>query len=141
MSIEKIISISGKPGLYQIITQTRTGFVVESLLDGKKLSLNLRSNVSLLSEISIYTYNEEVKLSELLKTIALKENKGQTISHKEDKAVLENYFREILPEYDEERVYFSDIKKVLSWYNLLQNKGIFVTEEAISETASTTETA
>ncbi len=141
MSIEKIISISGKPGLYQIITQTRTGFVVESLLDGKKLSLNLRSNVSLLSEISIYTYNEEVKLSELLKTIALKENKGQTLSHKEDKAVLENYFREILPEYDEERVYFSDIKKVLSWYNLLQNKGIFVTEEAVSETASTTETA
>ena len=141
MSIEKIISISGKPGLYQIITQTRTGFVVESLIDGKKLSLNLRSNVSLLSEISIYTYNEEVKLSELLKTIALKENKGQTLSHKEDKAVLENYFREILPEYDEERVYFSDIKKVLSWYNLLQNKGIFVTEEAVSETESTTETA
>ncbi len=129
MSLEKIISISGKPGLFQIITQTRTGFLVESLLDGKKLSLNLRSNVSLLSEISVYTYDEEVKLLEVLKKIQDYTNNGQAISHKEDKVVLEDYFRKVLPEYDEERVYHSDIKKIIQWYNLLQSKGLVVAEE------------
>lgn len=129
MSLEKIISISGKPGLFQIITQTRTGFLVGSLLDGKKLSLNLRSNVSLLSEISVYTYEEEIKLSEVFKKIQDFTNNSQAISHKEDKAVLEDYFKKVLPEYDEERVYLSDIKKIIQWYNLLQSKGLLVFEE------------
>ena len=129
MSLEKIISISGKPGLFQIITQTRTGFLVESLLDGKKLSLNLRSNVSLLSEISVYTYDKEIKLSEVLKKIQDYTANTEAISHKEDKAVLEDYFRKVLPEYDEERVYSSDIKKIIHWYNLLQPKGLLVAEE------------
>lgn len=129
MSLEKIISISGKPGLFQIITQTRTGFLVESLLDGKKLSLNLRSNVSLLSEISVYTYDEEIKLSEVLKKIQDYTANTEAISHKEDKTVLEDYFRKVLPVYDEERVYLSDIKKIIHWYNLLQSKGLLVAEE------------
>ena len=66
MEIEKIISVSGKPGLYNIVTQTRTGFVVESLIDKKRMSLNIKSNVSLLSEISIYTYSDEVSLISIL---------------------------------------------------------------------------
>ena len=129
MNLEKILAISGKPGLYVLQVQTRTGFVAESLADGKKITVNLKSNVSLLSEISIYTYEGEKPLSEIMQKIADKENKGQAISHKEDNATLSAYFREVLPEYDEERVYASDIKKILNWYNMLQERGL-VTDDA-----------
>lgn len=124
MNLDKILAISGKPGLYVLKVQTRTGFVAESLTDGKKITVNLKSNVSLLSEISIYTYEGEKPLTEVMQKIAAKEDKGQAISHKEDNATLSAYFKEILPEYDEERVYPSDIKKVLNWYNTLQAKGL-----------------
>ncbi|CAM4040027.1 DUF5606 domain-containing protein [Flavobacterium weaverense] len=126
MNLEKILAISGKPGLYVLQVQTRTGFVAESLVDGKKITVNLKSNVSLLSEISIYTYEGEKPLSEIMQKIADKENKQPAISHKEDNATLTSYFKEILPDYDEERVYPSDIKKVLNWYNMLQAKGLVV---------------
>ncbi len=126
MNLEKILAISGKPGLYVLQVQTRTGFVAESLVDGKKITVNLKSNVSLLSEISIYTYEGEKPLSEIMQKIADKENKGQAISHKEDNPTLIAYFKEILPDYDDERVYPSDIKKVLNWYNMLQAKGLVV---------------
>jgi len=130
MSIEKILSISGKPGLYELKLQTRTGFVAESLIDGKKITVGLRSNVSLLSEISVYTYDGEVRLSEVFRAIAEKENNGPSLSHKEDNAKLESYFREALPAFDEDRVYASDIKKILNWYNMLQAKGLVSKEEA-----------
>lgn len=129
MSLEKIMSISGKPGIFNLVLQTRTGFVVESLLDKKKTTMKLNSNVSLLSEIAIFTYNEEVKLFKVFKSIATKEDCKATISHKESNEVITAYFREILPEYDEDRVYISDIKKILNWYNILLANG-FVTLEA-----------
>lgn len=132
MSLQKILAISGKPGLFELKLQTRTGFVAESLLDGKKITVGMRSNVSLLSEIAVYTYNEEVKLAEVFKAIAAKENEGASISHKEDNAVLLSYFREVMPEFDEDRVYPSDIKKIINWYNMLQPKG-YVTLEALSQ--------
>jgi hypothetical protein len=135
MNLEKILSISGKPGLYALKVQTRTGFIAESLLDGKKITVGLKVNVSLLSEISIYTFNEEKPLTEVMRTIAIKENEGPAISHKEDNAILVAYFMEILPEYDSERVYPSDIKKVLNWYNLLQSKGLVSKEEPIIDNA------
>ena len=135
MNLEKILSISGKPGLYALKVQTRTGFLAESLVDGKKISVSLKVNVSLLSEISIYTLNEEKPLTEVMRNIAIKENEGPAISHKEDNATLVAYFSEILPEYDSERVYPSDIKKVLNWYNLLQSKGMVSKEEPIIENA------
>ncbi|MFD2892867.1 DUF5606 domain-containing protein [Flavobacterium chuncheonense] len=140
MSIQKILAISGKPGLYELKLQTRTGFVAESLLDGKKITVGLRSNVSLLSEIAVYTYSEEVRLSEVFKAIATKENDAATISHKGDDATLKAYFREVLPEFDEDRVYTSDIKKILNWYNILQPKG-YVTVEALTEKEAKEETA
>ncbi|TCN52102.1 hypothetical protein D0809_05570 [Flavobacterium circumlabens] len=124
MNLEKILAVSGKPGLYALKVQTRTGFVAESLTDGKKITVSLKSNVSLLSEISIYTQDGEKPLTEVMQLIAAKENKGQAISHKEDNATLAAYFKEVLPDYDEERVYPSDIKKVLNWYNTLQAKGL-----------------
>ena len=124
MSLEKILSISGKPGLYQLKTQTRNGFLAESLLDGKKISVGARDNVSLLSEIAVYTLTEEVPLREVFIKISEKEDGGQAINHKVPKIELEEYFFEVLPEYDEERVYASDIKKIVQWYNLLQKNGI-----------------
>jgi hypothetical protein len=129
MNLEKILAISGKPGLYALKVQTRTGFVAESLTDGKKITVGLRSSVSLLSEISIYTHTEEKPLAEVMRTIAIKENEGLTISHKENNDVLLTYFKEILPDYDQDRVYPSDIKKLLNWYNLLQKKGLVSKEE------------
>lgn len=140
MSFQKILAISGKPGLYELKVQTRSGFVAEALLDGKKITVGLRSNVSLLSEIAVYTYNEEVKLIEIFKTISTKENGEPTISHKESDDKLRSYFREILPEFDEDRVYTSDIKKIFNWYNILQPKG-YVSFEALSTEAKEEETA
>lgn len=121
MSLDKILSISGKPGLYKIVTQTRNGFVAESLLDKKRITVNIHSNVSILSEIAMYTLTEEVPLREVFKKVRDKEDgKPTTISHKDSKDVLEEYFFEVLPNYDEDRVYPSDIKKVIQWYNILQ---------------------
>ncbi|MFP2995956.1 DUF5606 domain-containing protein [Spongiivirga sp. MCCC 1A20706] len=125
MALDKILSITGKPGLFELKTQTRTGFVAESLLDGKRITVGMRSNVSLLSEIAIYTYSEEVPLREVFQKIMDKENGEPTaVKHKDDKKKLEAYFSEVLPEYDEDQVYASDIKKVIQWYNLLQSKGM-----------------
>jgi hypothetical protein len=124
MNVDKILAISGKPGLYELKLQTRSGFVAESLLDGKRITVGMRSNVSLLSEISMYTYSEEKPLSEIMRAIAIKENEGPAISHKEDNSKLAAYFETIVPDYDQDRVYPSDIKKVINWYNLLQSKGL-----------------
>ena len=136
MNLEKILSISGKPGLFVLKVQTRTGFVAESLLDGKKVTVSLKSNVSLLSEISVYTYEGEKPLAEIMQNIANKENKGVALSHKEDNAKLSAYFREVLADYDEDRVYPSDIKKILNWYNMLQERGMIVDDApVVAETA------
>tara|TARA_R110002051_G_scaffold100879_4_gene171409 strand:+ start:55382 stop:55813 length:432 start_codon:yes stop_codon:yes gene_type:complete len=125
MILDKILSIGGKPGLFKLLTQTRAGFVAESLLDGKKITVSFKNNVSVLSEIAIYTLEEEIPLREVFLKIQEKENGEKTpISHKDDKLKLEEYFFEILPSYDEERVYASDIKKVIQWYNMLHEQGI-----------------
>lgn len=146
MALDKILSIGGKPGLYKLVTQTRSGFVGESLLDGKRVTVGLRSNVSVLSEIAIYTLEEEVPLREVFQKIKEKEDgKKTTINHKADKIELEEYFFEILPNYDEDRVYASDIKKIIQWYNILIDNKItdFVVaedaEEVPAETASSEE--
>ena len=131
MSLEKVFSIAGKPGLYKLIAQTRGGFVAESLLDKKRLSVNVRQNVSVLSEIAIYTLTEEVPLKKVFESIKKKENGQQTsVKAKESKDKLEEYFFEILPDYDEERVYVSDIKKVIQWYNLLQEHNMLDLEDS-----------
>lgn len=140
MNLEKVISIAGKPGLFALKVQTRTAYLAESLIDGKKISVNLRANVSVLSEISIYTMNEEKPLTEVMRNIAVKENEGPAISHKEDNAVLIAYFKEILPEYDDERVYPSDIKKIINWYNLLQSNGMVSKDIPSESEANTTAT-
>lgn len=137
MSLDKILSIAGKPGLYKLITQTRSGFVAESLLDGKKITVGLRNNVSVLSEIAIYTLEEELPLREVFLKIQVKEKGGKTsIPHKSEKIKLEEYFFEVLPDYDEDRVYASDIKKVIQWYNILQEHKIIDFSENEAEHTS-----
>tara|TARA_R110000765_G_scaffold142864_3_gene244166 strand:+ start:5978 stop:6406 length:429 start_codon:yes stop_codon:yes gene_type:complete len=142
MGLEKILSVAGKPGLYKLITQTRTGFVAESLLDGKRITVSLRASVSVLSEIAIYTLEEEVPLREVFEKIQSKEDGGKTsISHKDEKIKLEEYFFEVLPNYDEDRVYVSDIKKVIQWYNILTDNKItdFSSEKEEASDASEAE--
>ncbi|WP_190809336.1 DUF5606 domain-containing protein [Flagellimonas sp. S3867] len=125
MALDKILSVGGKPGLFKLVTQTRSGFVGESLLDGKRVTVGLRNNVSVLSEIAIYTLEEEVPLREVFQKIKEKEGgKKSSVSHKAEKIQLEEYFFEILPNYDEDRVYASDIKKIVQWYNILINNDI-----------------
>jgi len=124
MKLDKILSIGGKPGLFQLVTQTRAGFVAESMLDGKRVTVSFKNNVSVLAEIAIYTLEEEVPLREVFQKIKDKENGEKTsVGHKEEKIKLEEYFFDILPNYDEDKVYASDIKKVIQWYNLLHDKG------------------
>lgn len=140
MKLEKILAISGKPGLYELKVQTRTGFVAESMTDGKRITVGMKSNVSLLSEISVYTYTAEKPLAEILQAIGVKENCGPSISHKEENTKLLDYFIQIVPDYDQDRVYPSDIKKILNWYNTLQAKGLITLSDEVAEnTALVTE--
>ncbi|MEH6764571.1 MAG: DUF5606 domain-containing protein [Aequorivita antarctica] len=119
MSLEKVLSIAGKPGLYKLKTQTRAGFLAESLLDGKTINVSGRHNVSLLSEIAVYTLTEEVPLREVFQKISEKASGKEALSHKASKEELEEFFFSVMPDYDEDRVYASDIKKMVQWYNLL----------------------
>ncbi|MGB0980558.1 MAG: DUF5606 domain-containing protein [Winogradskyella sp.] len=140
MSLDKILSVSGKPGLFQIVKQTRTGAVVESLIDKKRITVGAHSNISILSEIAIYTLTEEVPLKEVLNKVKEKENgQATSISHKDSKDILEEYFFEVLPNYDEDRVYASDIKKVVQWYNLLQKNNLLSTLDTEDKTDTTEE--
>ena len=124
MEFSKIISVAGKPGLFHAISQTKSGFIVESLIDKKRFPIPSTNNVSLLENIAIYTYEEEVPLLTVFKSMYEKTEGKEAISHKESGQKLTAYFSEVLPGYDEERVYTSNIKKVIQWYNLLVSSGL-----------------
>jgi len=124
MNLEGIINVAGKPGLYRVVSQGNNTVIAESLTDGKKTPLFSHNQSNMLEEIGIYTYDDTKPLSDILDTIAIKENAEQTISHKSSINQLTDYFREILTDYDEERVYISDIKKVIQWYNAMQKHGL-----------------
>lgn len=124
MEFEKIIAVSGKPGLFLIISQSKNSVIAESLVDKKRLAINASANISLLSNIAIYSYEGDVKLLTIFKTIFEKEEGKEAISHKASNKELESYFLEVLPEYDEDRVYASNIKKVIQWYNILVKAGM-----------------
>jgi hypothetical protein len=134
MDLTKIISISGKPGLFKLVSQAKGGFIVEDLEKGKKTSISAHNNVSLLENVAIYGVSEEFPLREVFTRIYNKENGGPAINHKESGANLRKYIEEVLPEYDESRVYDSDLKKLFQWYNILQKNGLVTpTPEAEAE--------
>lgn len=124
MNISGIISIAGKPGLYKIVAQSKGGVIVESIVDGKRFPASATSKISSLEDISMYTYEEDEPLVNIFSNIFTKENGGPSVDPKSDEKTLFDYFREVLPAYDEERIYKSDIKKLFTWYNLLQAKGL-----------------
>lgn len=129
MNLSGIIAISGRAGLYKVIAQGKNNLIVESLDDRKRFPAYASDRISALEDISIYTYDEDVALKEIMDSIFKKENAGEAISHKADQKSLENYLLEILPNYDKERVYISDIKKIFQWYNLLHKAGELKMEE------------
>ena len=143
MELDKIIAISGRPGLFEVQVQTRTGFVAHSLVDGKRITASIRDQVSLLSEINIYGLQDEVPLAEIFQKILAKENGAVcSVKPKAPATDLEAFFFEVFQDYDEERVYPSDIKKIIQWYNVLVNKGLLVAEAApAAETEAPTEEA
>jgi hypothetical protein len=117
--LKDLMAISGYGGLFKFVSQARNGVIVESLETGKRMNAFATMKVSALEDIAIYTEEKEIPLEEVLVSLHKYENGGETISPKSDPDELKDYFSAILPEYDRERVYVSDIKKVLSWYNLL----------------------
>lgn len=135
MDLSKILSIASKPGLFKVIAQTKNGVVVESLLDGKRHTAFSSDRVSSLEEISVFTETDDVPLKDLFKSISDKQEGKAAINHKSDAKELKTFFNLVLPEYDKERVYTSDIKKVIQWYNLLLEKDLlnFEDEEAEKE--------
>lgn len=119
MDLKDILAVSGQSGLFKFISQGRQGIIVESFTDKKRTCIYSTQKVNALTDIAVYTEDEEIPLSDIFKNIYKKENGGETISYKSSGEELKKYMAEILPDYDRERVYVSDIKKVLSWYNIL----------------------
>ncbi len=134
MNLEGIIAITGKAGLFKVISQGNNAVIVESLTDKKRMAITARYQANTLEEIGIYTLEDATPLSEIFNTISKKENAKQSIDHKVSKEELIKYFEEILPNYDEERVYISDIKKVIQWYNDLQTAGLIELPKAEKKT-------
>ncbi len=133
--LKGILAVSGQGGLFKIVSQAKNSIIVESLVDGKRMPAYATSRISALEDISIFTEDGDVKLYDVFKNISEKEDGGQAISHKASANELKKYFNEILPDYDQDRVYVSDMKKVIQWYNLLQEKEVlnFTEEEAAEE--------
>ena len=129
MKLEKIISISGKPGLYRLVSQLRNGFIIEDIINKKKVSIGNSSQVSLLDNISMYTLDKEVPLFEVFENIAKNSDYKETISHKSPDNELRDFMATALPQYDADRVYISDMKKLAQWYNIL-NKAGYTTPES-----------
>ncbi|MFV0377927.1 MAG: DUF5606 domain-containing protein [Mangrovibacterium sp.] len=129
--LKGILSISGQPGLYKLVAEAKNSIIVESILTGKRMPAFSSSKVSSLGDIAIFTHTGEVALKEILKSISEKENAGAT--GKLEGNELKAYFATILPDYDRDRVYTSDMKKIIQWYNLLQQNGLLNFEEETPE--------
>jgi hypothetical protein len=137
MNIKGIIAISGRPGLFKVVAQSKNSVIVESMIDKKRFPAYASEKISTLEDISIFTYDDDVKLIDVFKTIFDKYQGAECVSHKSDAKELSKTLIEILPNYDQERVYPSDVKKIFQWYNLLHAAGLMVAEEEKTEEVST----
>jgi len=120
--LKEILSIAGKPGLQKMISNSSNAIIVESLIDGKRFPAYSNAKIIALEDISIYTETEDMPLKEVFKRIYTKEDGKTALSHKESSEKITTYFGEIVPDYDKDRVYSSDMKKIIQWYNLLATK-------------------
>ena len=136
--MENIIAISGRPGLYELQTQTRVGVIATGLEDGKRVVTQPTDQLSVLTDIQVYTYSGEIPLKKVFKKINEKHGESTlSITSKASASYLKSFFSEVLPDYDEERVYVSDIKKIVHWYTLLQqNDRLDLSEEEDSKKAT-----
>lgn len=134
--LKDILSISGHSGLYKLVAQSSKSIIVESLETHQKMPVYFTSKVSALEDIAIYTDDEEVPLAQVFEKIYKMENKGETsVSAKSANEDIKDYFGDVLPDYDKERVYVSDMKKVISWYNILLKQNMLNFEEEKKEEA------
>ncbi|MDR1707843.1 DUF5606 family protein [Dysgonomonas sp.] len=133
--LKTILSVSGKPGLYKLLSNSKNMIIVESLVDKKKIPVHPRDKVVSLGDISIYTETDDVPLKNILLSMKQKENGVRaSIAPSSKPEELKKYFEEVLPEFDRDRVYPTDIKKMISWYNILIESGIdFETEDKTAE--------
>ncbi len=140
MDLSKILSISGKPGLFTLISQAKSGALIESLLDGKRQTAFANAKISSLQDISIFTIDEDIPLVKVFQEIYKKEEGKDCIDPKSDSKKLIAYMTEIVPNFDSERVYVSDMKKLFTWYNLLNSNGLIdLKEENEAETETQSE--
>ena len=133
MNLKDILAISGEGTLFKFIAQGKNAVIVENLETGRRISAGATAKVSALEEISIFTTGEDMPLGKVMDKIWEKENGGETMSHKLPDNDLKKYFGEVFPEYDHDRVYNSDIRKVLHWYNILHKLNLLVKEEEEKE--------
>ncbi|MDD4969695.1 MAG: DUF5606 domain-containing protein [Paludibacter sp.] len=132
--LKEILSVTGKPGLFKLVSQGKNMLIVESLIDGKRIPAYTKDKVVSLGDIAIFTENAEVPLGQVLESVKTKENGGLcSIDPKADNDKLRKYMLEVLPEYDRDRVYPSDIRKMIAWYNLLVNAKITDFVEEVKE--------
>jgi hypothetical protein len=124
MELKDILAISGQPGLFKFIAQSTNGVIVESLTDGHRTNATGSAKVSALAEISVYTEDEDRKLSDIFTAMYEKTGGKEAISHKAPQADVVAFFAEAVPDYDRDMVHFSDIKKIISWYNILLGAGM-----------------
>ena len=140
MNLSGIISISGMPGLYKVVGQLKNGLIAESLTDKKRTPVYSHQQVSTLEDISMFTTGDNKPISEIMKAIYDKETGGACIDHKADEKEITTYFESIVPDYDKERVYASNIRKLFNWYNILQKTGNLKLQENNSEDSAESET-
>ncbi len=131
--LSKILTISGKPGLYMTVASAKSGIVVESLIDGKRTTAFAHERISSLAEISVFTTGEDMPLKDILKKIREKYESKPVGTDLSNGAQLRAFMEEIVPDYDADRVYTSDIKKIISWYNLLAEKEMLDFKEETPE--------
>lgn len=136
MDLSGIVSVSGIGGLFKVITQTKTGLLVESLTDGRRFPVYSTARVSALAEISIFGSKEDIPLKEVFSAMMEKLDGKSFDGDLNDSASLKKTFQELIPDFDQGRVYNSDIKKVFSWYNQLLEKNLLVSETSEKEKES-----
>ncbi|MCK9422666.1 MAG: DUF5606 domain-containing protein [Bacteroidales bacterium] len=124
MDLSKILSIAGKSGLYKVVSQAKSAVIVESLNDNKRFPAFGHEKISSLEEISVFTTNEDLPLKEVFKAFHQKLEGKPAIDSKSDNNTLKKFFLEMVPDFDKERVYVSDIRKMVNWYNLLLEKNL-----------------